>query len=89
MYKCPNCGGEMEFLPESGIIKCEYCGSEFTPEESSQAFKKTRKNAEEHRQYLHDGGDRRYVLLVLRFPGISGEPDHGQRRHGPGCHHSL
>ena len=48
MYKCPNCGGEMEFLPESGIIKCEYCGSEFTPEESSQAFKKTRKNAEEH-----------------------------------------
>jgi len=48
MYKCPHCGGEMEFLPESGIIKCEYCGSEFTPEESSQAFQKTRKKAEEH-----------------------------------------
>ena len=48
MYKCPHCGGEMEFLPESGIIKCEYCGSEFTPEESGQAFKKTRKKADEH-----------------------------------------
>lgn len=48
MYKCPHCGGEMEFLPESGIIKCEYCGSEFTPEESSQSFKKTRKKADEH-----------------------------------------
>ena len=48
MYKCPHCGGEMEFLPESGIIKCEYCGSEFTPEESSQAFRKTRKKADEH-----------------------------------------
>jgi len=49
MYKCPHCGGEMEFLPESGIIKCEYCGSEFTPEESSgDEIRKTRKKAEEH-----------------------------------------
>ena len=48
MYKCPHCGGEMEFLPENGIIKCEYCGSEFSPEESDRAFQKTRKKAEEH-----------------------------------------
>lgn len=44
MYKCPNCGGEMEFLPSDGIIKCEYCGSEFSPD---QDLRKTRKNAEE------------------------------------------
>jgi len=48
MYKCPHCGGEMEFLPESGIIKCEYCGSEFRPEESSQELRKNRKKAAEH-----------------------------------------
>ena len=47
MYKCPNCGGEMEFLPENGIIKCEYCGSEFSPEREAQDLKKTRKNAQE------------------------------------------
>ena len=60
MYKCPNCGGEMEFLPERGIIKCEYCGSEFSPEDvpdseaassgkaSQSNLNKNRKNAEEH-----------------------------------------
>ena len=45
MYKCPNCGGEMEFLPSSGIIKCEYCGSEFSPDAD---LRKERKSAEEH-----------------------------------------
>ena len=54
MYKCPNCGGEIAFLPESGIIKCEYCGSEFSPETiREQDLQKTRKTAEEH---TLDGG---------------------------------
>ena len=55
MYKCPNCGGEMEFLPESGIIKCEYCGSEFSPE-TDDRLDKTRKKAEEHTIY-EDAGE--------------------------------
>ena len=46
MYKCPNCGGEMEFLPESGKIKCEYCGSVFSPEDED--ISKTRKSAQEY-----------------------------------------
>ena len=41
-YKCPNCGGDLQFNPEGQNFKCEYCLSEFTEEElenlpSSQA----------------------------------------------------
>jgi len=32
-YKCPNCGGKLEFKPELQKLKCEYCLSEFTGEE--------------------------------------------------------
>lgn len=31
-YKCPNCGGGLQFDPESQKFKCEYCISEFTEE---------------------------------------------------------
>ena len=55
MYKCPNCGGEIEFLPANGKIKCEYCGSEFSPEE---AIDKARKNAVEHEE---EGGGKVYT----------------------------
>lgn len=33
MYKCPHCGGEMDFLPGTEIVKCEYCDSEFKADE--------------------------------------------------------
>lgn len=32
-YKCPNCGGGLQFDPPSGNFKCEFCLSEFTEEE--------------------------------------------------------
>ena len=32
-YKCPNCGGELKFKPETQKFGCEYCFSEFTEEE--------------------------------------------------------
>ncbi len=43
--KCPNCGGSLQFDPDSGKSKCEYCLSDFTPEdlsayEQAQAEKK-------------------------------------------------
>ena len=44
MYKCPNCGGEIQFQPENGKIKCEYCGSVFSVDDN---IGKTRKNAQE------------------------------------------
>lgn len=47
MYKCPNCGGEIEFLPSNGKIKCQYCDSVFSPEESD-SLQKTRENAQEN-----------------------------------------
>lgn len=31
-YKCPNCGGGLEFDSESQLMKCPYCDSEFTME---------------------------------------------------------
>ncbi len=32
-YKCPNCGGYIEFSSDSGKMKCPYCDSEFDVEE--------------------------------------------------------
>ena len=29
-YKCPNCGGELLFSPETGGFTCPFCGSAFT-----------------------------------------------------------
>lgn len=36
-YKCPNCGGELVFDPETQKYKCGYCLSEFTAAEAEQA----------------------------------------------------
>ena len=36
-YKCPNCGGELVFDPETQKYKCGYCLSEFTDVEAEQA----------------------------------------------------
>lgn len=35
-YKCPNCGGDLRFHPESQKFRCEYCLSELTQEELEQ-----------------------------------------------------
>lgn len=32
-YKCPNCGGDLRFDPESQRYQCEYCRSDFSQEE--------------------------------------------------------
>ncbi len=32
-FKCPNCGGELRFDPETQNYKCPYCGSTFTQDE--------------------------------------------------------
>ena len=36
-YKCPNCGGDLQFDPSSQKFRCEYCSSEFTEEEVAAA----------------------------------------------------
>ena len=52
MYKCPNCGGEIQYQPENGKIKCEYCGSVFSVDDNME---KTRKTAEEHNDFEGNG----------------------------------
>ena len=32
-YKCPACGGALEFDSKLQKVKCPYCGSEYTMEE--------------------------------------------------------
>ncbi len=34
VYKCPNCGAALEFDAELKKLRCDYCQSEFTPEEA-------------------------------------------------------
>lgn len=38
-YKCPNCGGPLEFNAEKQMFCCEYCLSDFTEEQIKQVFK--------------------------------------------------
>ena len=42
-YKCPNCGGQLEFDSKSQNMKCPYCDSEFTVE-SLQALEESRED---------------------------------------------
>ena len=35
-YKCPNCGGELKFDPESQSYHCEYCLSDFSQDAVEQ-----------------------------------------------------
>lgn len=36
-YKCPNCGGDLKFDPQSQKFHCEFCSSDFTLEEVEKA----------------------------------------------------
>lgn len=40
-YKCPNCGGELQFKPDKQAFGCDYCLSTFTEEEIKQVCAKT------------------------------------------------
>ena len=37
-YQCPNCNGRLSFDGSSGKLTCEFCGSQFTPEEVERLF---------------------------------------------------
>lgn len=44
---CPACGGSLLFDPSKGKLKCEFCGSEYTPEEVEEAFRQKEQKAAE------------------------------------------
>ena len=37
-YKCPKCGGPLQFNPEKQMFSCEYCFSDFTEQEVQQRY---------------------------------------------------
>ena len=37
-YQCPNCSGRLSFNSQVGKLKCEFCESEFTPEEVERIY---------------------------------------------------
>lgn len=58
-YKCPNCGGNLEFKADKQGFGCEYCLSFFTEEEIKEIFDKNEsmkldENVIENEQQKHD-----------------------------------
>lgn len=45
-YKCPACGGGLNFNPASGKIVCEYCDSSYTVEQIEEIYKPTQTNGD-------------------------------------------
>ena len=37
-YKCPSCGADLKFNPQTQRLACEYCGSSFTVEEIKKLY---------------------------------------------------
>lgn len=37
-YQCPNCNGRLRFDGDAGKLKCDFCESEFTPEEVERIY---------------------------------------------------
>lgn len=37
-YQCPGCTGPLQYMPESGKLECEYCGSSYTPGEIEEYY---------------------------------------------------
>lgn len=46
-YKCPNCGGELKFKPDTQNFGCEYCFSEFTEQEIREITARNEANRSE------------------------------------------
>lgn len=40
-YNCPNCGAELKFDADKQMLCCEFCNSEFAPEEMTNGFSQT------------------------------------------------
>lgn len=49
-YKCPNCGGDLQFEPETQQYKCEYCISSFTQEEMKKVNTEAKEESADQRE---------------------------------------
>lgn len=46
MAKCPHCGAEYQFDAQKQVVHCEYCGSDFNPQEIKEKTKSAKKQEE-------------------------------------------
>ena len=46
-YQCPNCGGQLAFVGESGMLHCEFCDSDFTPAQVEEIYAERQAKADE------------------------------------------
>lgn len=44
-YKCPNCGGPLHFDSDAQLVKCDYCDSQFSPDEIELLYTKKNEDA--------------------------------------------
>lgn len=54
-YKCPNCGGHLQFDPASGKYTCEWCNSVFTQEDIDAQTEKAEKTGGQQTSSAYEG----------------------------------
>lgn len=52
MNKCPHCGAEVNFDPSSQLVHCDYCGSDFKPEEAISKEKRAKVEQFDGKRYV-------------------------------------
>ena len=66
-FKCPNCGGSVEFDWKSQNLKCPYCDTEFDPEGLKKASEEDNREDEEGLSFTssqkewEEDGQRHYI----------------------------
>ena len=81
-FKCPNCGGELVFDPNTQSYSCPYCNSEFSQEqidtmqkenqpsqETSEAADSAKGQEQLWRRDRDRSDDGSYRMLLLSHPG--------------------
>lgn len=46
-YQCPNCGGQLAYVGATGMLHCEFCESDFTPEQVEAIYAERQAKADE------------------------------------------
>ncbi|MDO5734412.1 MAG: hypothetical protein Q4P08_04705 [Eubacteriales bacterium] len=72
-YECPQCGGRVEFDPESQLLHCPYCDSSFDPE----SFAETLETAAEEKEARQKAGGGRLEFSEREIDEWSAEESEG------------
>lgn len=65
LIRCPSCGGTLQFYPETGKVKCDYCRSEFEVEQLGETSSTTGRQGA---QDTHEG-----EMLTYSCPSCGAE----------------